>query len=410
MKPRGLRTWPLWSLLLFATAAWATDHRVTVGGSTNGGYYGDHPVLMFSPAELTIAAGDTVTFVNAGGTHNVDADDGSFRCARGCDGQGGNGDPSDDIWSATVTFNTPGTITYHCDIHGHLGMVGSITVQGTTVNLNQRSLTGAWANPATSGQGLVMEVDRDFYAAGTGLLFGGWFTYDTTPAGGQRWYTIQGQVGSSAASATMPIYLTQGGRFHTPQATATSPVGEATIQFSDCMHGTLAYQFSDGSGRMGNIPLTRLVQNVSCTPSGDDGSVAPSNYLLAGAWADVSDSGQGLVFDINPPQGILFAAWYTFAGDATQSSGPMGQHWYTLQALVPGSLSSLDNVGIYDTTGGLFDMPATTSTTPVGTASLAFHDCSSATLSYQFTAGAQAGVSGSLNLTRLGAVPAGCTL
>jgi len=406
MKPRGLRTWLLWPLLLFATAAWATDHRVTVGGSTGDGYYGDHPVLMFSPANLTIATGDTVTFVNAGGQHNVDADNGSFRCARGCDGQGGNGDPSDDYWSATVTFDTPGTITYHCDIHGHLGMVGSITVQGTTVNLNQHGLTGSWFNPATNGQGLLMEVDPDFYAAGTGLLFGGWFTYDTTIAGGQRWYTIQGQVGGSAASATMPIYLTEGGRLHSPQTTTIAPVGQATLQFSDCMHGALAYTFSDGSGRNGNIPLTRLLQNVTCTQSGASSNAAASSYLLSGAWFDPGDSGQGLVFDINPPQGVFFAAWYTYGANADPNSGVAGLHWYTLQALT----GMLDNIGVYDTSGGLFDAPATTSISQVGTASLVFHDCQSATLSYAFTSGTNAGLNGSLNLVRLAAVPAGCTL
>ena len=41
----------------------------------------------FSPDSLTITAGDTVTFQNASqGFHDVDADDNSFRCAKGCDG------------------------------------------------------------------------------------------------------------------------------------------------------------------------------------------------------------------------------------------------------------------------------------------------------------------------------------
>src|SRR5678816_3093794 len=47
--------------------------------------------VAFSPQFLTVQAGDTVTFLNLGGNHNVVADDGSFRCAHGCDGDGQGG-------------------------------------------------------------------------------------------------------------------------------------------------------------------------------------------------------------------------------------------------------------------------------------------------------------------------------
>src|SRR5690348_6115263 len=86
--------WPAVLLLLAAPSAWAIDHRVDVGGSYDSGGY-TYPQNGFVPRAVTVDVGDTVTFVNAGGTHNVDADDGTtFRCANGCDGAGGNGDPS----------------------------------------------------------------------------------------------------------------------------------------------------------------------------------------------------------------------------------------------------------------------------------------------------------------------------
>jgi plastocyanin len=408
MRVSVFKTWPAF-LLLAASSAWAVDHRVTVGGS--GGYY-DDPVMRFSPEQLTIAVGDTVTFVNAGGTHNVAANNGSFRCAQGCDGQGGNGNPSGAAWSATVAFNTPGSYGYRCEVHEGMGMRGTVIVQGVepaAFELNQHGLSGSWANPLTNSQGIVMEVYEDLYGSGLGLLFGGWFTFDVTAAGGQRWYTIQGQVESGEDSSTMPIYLTQGGQFDTPLATATTPVGEATIHFDNCTSGKLDYSFTDGSGRSGQIPLTRLLQNVTCSPTGDNGNAAAS-YLLSGAWADPGNSGQGLVFDFNPPQDVFFAAWYTFASTAGQSSGPGGQRWYTLQALLPANPSTLEDIGIYDSTGGLFDLPAVTSTDQVGTATLVFHTCSSATLTYAFNAGANAGISGALELARVGPAPSGCTL
>ncbi|WP_343225844.1 FG-GAP-like repeat-containing protein [Noviluteimonas lactosilytica] len=81
--------------------------------------------MTFSPNDLTIVAGDTVTFVNGGGLHNVRSENGSitsFRCAVGCDGN--NGDPSTDPWTAVVRFPTAGTIRYFCEIHGAPGGVG----------------------------------------------------------------------------------------------------------------------------------------------------------------------------------------------------------------------------------------------------------------------------------------------
>lgn len=112
------------SSLVACVFARAAGHIVNVGGTTTA----------FTPATLTIAAGDTVTFVNRGGNHNVAADDGSFRCARGCDGHGGNGNPSNSNWVATVVFTNPGSLGYFCEIHGTptSGMRGVIEVQPST--------------------------------------------------------------------------------------------------------------------------------------------------------------------------------------------------------------------------------------------------------------------------------------
>ncbi|HZP64870.1 MAG TPA: plastocyanin/azurin family copper-binding protein [Rudaea sp.] len=110
-------------LLALAPAARATSYFVNVGGNQ----------LAFSPQTVVIDVGDTVTFVNKGGFHNVRADNGSFRCARGCDGVGnGSGNPSNSNWLATVTFSHPGTIGYFCETHGKPGdgMYGTVVVQG----------------------------------------------------------------------------------------------------------------------------------------------------------------------------------------------------------------------------------------------------------------------------------------
>ncbi len=107
--------------VLGATSAGAATHTVTVGNS------------FFSPAQLTIETGDTVVWVKTGSVpHNVVADDGSFRCARGCDGTGGNGSPTSAEWSFSLTFNDVGNNPYYCEVHGApggIGMSGSVTVE-----------------------------------------------------------------------------------------------------------------------------------------------------------------------------------------------------------------------------------------------------------------------------------------
>jgi plastocyanin len=110
------------ALALFAISASAGDFTITAT-----------PDRTFDPPTLTINVGDTVTFVNGGGFHNVASDSDSvteFRCANGCDATGGNGDADDNAWSGTVEFPTAGTAPFHCEIHGGSGMTGTITIVG----------------------------------------------------------------------------------------------------------------------------------------------------------------------------------------------------------------------------------------------------------------------------------------
>jgi plastocyanin len=72
--------------------------------------------FTFEPAALTIPAGATVTWTNAGSRpHTVTADDGAF--------DSGRLDPGEQF---SHTFDQPGTFTYHCGFHPD--MQGSIVV------------------------------------------------------------------------------------------------------------------------------------------------------------------------------------------------------------------------------------------------------------------------------------------
>ena len=90
----------------------------------------------FNPATVVIEAGDTVRWVNEGpSAHNIYSV-GKFRCAEGCEADGGDGTPSSNAWTAEVTFRIPETIPYECQPHVSFGMVGTVVVQtpssGTT--------------------------------------------------------------------------------------------------------------------------------------------------------------------------------------------------------------------------------------------------------------------------------------
>lgn len=277
------------------------------------------------------------------------------------------------------------------------------------VNPDQRGLTGSWFDPTASGQGIELEVYKDIGGPGRGLLFAGWFTFDVTAAGGQRWYVLSGEVSSDHAVAELGIYAQYGGNFNAPPALGAAPsVGHATLEFADCDHASLGYAFTDGSSRVGTIPLTRLTPNVTCTPGGDAATTASSEGL-SGSWFDATSSGQGLVFDFNPVRQILFAGWYTFAPNGQQIGGPASQRWYVLQAPFAPGTTSVADIPIAIATGGVFDDPAPTQTQVVGAASLAVGSCNAMALNYAFTAGANQGLSGVVNLTRVGPAPAGCS-
>ena len=79
--------WLLPLLLLCVAPALGAVNLVSVGR------YCSNLTSCFYPGSLTIGVGDSVIFTNVGtledsGSNNVVGDDGSFRCARGCDGEG----------------------------------------------------------------------------------------------------------------------------------------------------------------------------------------------------------------------------------------------------------------------------------------------------------------------------------
>jgi hypothetical protein len=236
-----------------------------------------------------------------------------------------------------------------------------------------------------------------------------WFTYDPVRGGAerQRWYTLQGQVASGQPNASLTIYQNTGGNFNAPPATKAQAVGTATLSFETCTTGNLTYSFTDGSGRAGTIPLTRLLPSVTCSvatkPSTD------ADFALSGSWfGGAATSGQGFTTEVAPRAGEFFLSWFTYRPSGA-FAGAAAQRWYTAQGAFTPGLRTIP-LQIYETTGGTFDAPTPTDqrTARVGTGSMSFQNCSAATFSYDFAGGTSMGSSGTIALSRVGPVPPGC--
>jgi hypothetical protein len=224
----------------------------------------------------------------------------------------------------------------------------------------------------------------------------------------QRWYTLQGPVATGQPNASLTIYQNASGNFNAPPATSAQAVGTATLSFATCTSGQLTYSFTDGSGRAGTIPLTRLLPNATCSVT----TPHPTNadFALSGSWyGGATTSGQGIAAEIAPNAGALFLSWFTYMPNGA-NAGAAGQRWYTAQGAFTPGLRTIP-VKIYETTGGIFDVttPPGQGTVSVGTGTMAFQSCSAATLTYSFTGGSSAGLSGVVTLGRVGPVPPSCT-
>jgi len=133
---------PVVALAIGGGVALAADHAVAISGSS------------FSPANVTVTVGDTVTWTNSDQlSHTATADAGAFDT-----GALGNGQ------SGSATFATAGSFPYHCSIHPD--MTGTITVAAAA------EPTAGPTNPPTDTVA-VTPTDASAGVLGAALVIGG---------------------------------------------------------------------------------------------------------------------------------------------------------------------------------------------------------------------------------------------
>ena len=275
-------------------------------------------------------------------------------------------------------------------------------------NLHQFGISGSWRNPQSPGQGIAIASTPNLIAPGVGFINGGWFTFAPTAGGPEssRWYSLSGTVNDGATSVSLAIHSNTDGNFVAPPETTAQPVGTATLQMLTCDTASFIYSLTDG-GSSGVIPLVRTLPNLTCTASGSGGSSHP-DYLHTGSYFTPGLGGQGLFLELNPGQPALNIGWFTYARSSITGGSPR-QRWYSLQ--LPGYIvgaSVHTNVPIIQTTGGTLNGSTPVNTNAVGTATVQIGSCNDLTITYDFNAGENAGLSGTLGTVRALPAPPGC--
>jgi plastocyanin len=253
-------------LLLASTPVLGGTFTVLIGDDCDD----TSPAGCFFPRELTIRVGDTVQFFSYSenvltGNHNVVADDGSFRCARGCDDKGGDGTPvsgyrcdakggcihdAGQALSFARRFQVPGVLKYHDEVGG---ATGTITVIGPFAI--GAAMTGSWYDPAQNGHGFQLEV----LPGNPMQLLAAWFAF--APQGGQAWIVGQGPIDGNRAVVQGIATAGSGARFP-PNFDATNvhveTWGTLTFTFSDCNRGRVEWASTPPGYGSGGMDLARL--------------------------------------------------------------------------------------------------------------------------------------------------------
>ena len=125
------------------------------------------------------------------------------------------------------------------------------------------------------------------------------------------------------------------------------------------------------------------------------------NQGIAGVWYNPQTGGQGFLMDIRPSDKFMFVAWFTFdkaaaaAGAPGSKLGAAEQRWFTIQGTYNGDRAA--DATIFSTSGGQFDTVKQVTNAPVGTATIAFTNCSAGSVTYNIPAD---GLTGTINIIR----------
>jgi hypothetical protein len=255
-----------------------------------------------------------------------------------------------------------------------------------------------WAAPAASEDGWGIN-----FAHQGNVIFGTWFTYDTTGKG--WWLTLVTNANPSSGVYTADLYAVTGPPFYTEPFVQSgyTKIGSATLTFTDPSNGTFRYDVNLPGGMVSQTK-TITQQQLAAPPVATCSSGKTAADLVAATnyqdiwWAGTSahpqtESGWGINFT---HQGdLVFASWFTYDLDGA----PL---WLvaTAQKTAPGVYKG----AIYRPSGPRFDAYDKSQfkiNPSVGTLTLTFADGNNATFDYTVqVAGMPAPITQKKSITR----------
>jgi plastocyanin len=252
------------------------------------------PNLTFSPAAVTIQAGETVTWQFSGATHNVTWLPGPVPPG---------GDIPDQAAGSTVqrTFPTTGLYTYECTRHNN--MTGTVVVQsGQTQVFSSVSVTPATTNLLVAGTVQLQATPLDQVGVPMAGLPAAIFA---TGNGAVATVNAQGLVTATGAGTTnITVSITSAGITHAATATiiVSAPipggvvVSTPNLTFSPAsvvvgVGGTVTWQFS---GNTHNVTFTGATPPAGNIPDQPAGSSQSRIFTSAGSYGYVCTRHNGM--------------------------------------------------------------------------------------------------------------------
>jgi hypothetical protein len=297
--------WLMALLLLVATSAFGTYYPRLYVVYLVSCEDVDAATCFFSTYPVTITAGDFVMFTNSPsvsidfdfapviGPHNVVADDGSFRCAMGCDGEGGDGTPSASFWYFTRTFDTPGVVAYHDEVSGAAGTITVAPVSDANATAVEYQYPAWNFYFVTASPEEILALDGGAFGGAwkrTGQSFDVW----TDPTAG--------------AFPTCRFFSTtfapKSSHFYTPYPAECASLQAGTAWQFEGIAFYVQLPDADGLCPAGSIPLYRLFNNgMGGAPNHRyTTSIAIFGQMLAAGWS-YEGNGTTQVFACVPRSG-----------------------------------------------------------------------------------------------------------
>ena len=182
----------------------------------------------------------------------------------------------------------------------------------------------------------------------------------------------------------------------------SAPVGEDVNPYNYTLEASTIKDSCDADGSESQFGATGLDNDGDGQRDAADGDCGGFgiNAGMNDAWYSPATNGQGFLITVFEDTGLVFLAWFTYdverpPADVTAILGDPGHRWVTAQGPFEGDTATLD---VTVTSGGVFDSPEPeVEQVQDGTMTITWHNCNSATLTYDIPSAGQ----GDIELQRI---------